>query len=54
MIATIILGGIILGFTALVIAKQIKKAKSGESGCGCGCSGCSSASSCHGTKVQQK
>jgi len=54
MIATIILGGIIFGLMALVIAKQVKKARSGESGCGCGCSGCSSASSCHGTKVQEK
>ncbi|WP_297428797.1 FeoB-associated Cys-rich membrane protein [Clostridium sp.] len=48
MVATIILGGIIFGMVALVIFKQVKKAKSGESGCGCGCSSCSSASSCHG------
>lgn len=54
MVATIVLGGIIFGLVALVIAKQVKKAKNGESGCGCGCSSCSSASSCHGTKVQQK
>jgi hypothetical protein len=54
MVATIILGGIIFGLMALVITKQVKKARSGESGCGCGCSGCSSASVCHGTKVQKK
>ncbi|BCZ45264.1 hypothetical protein psyc5s11_13310 [Clostridium gelidum] len=54
MVATIILSGIILGFMALVITKQVKKVRSGESGCGCGCSGCSSASACHGTKVQKK
>jgi len=54
MVATIVLSGVIFGLVALVIVKQIKKAKSGESGCGCGCSSCSSASSCHGTKVQQK
>lgn len=54
MVATIVLSGIIFGMIALVITKQIKKAKSGESGCGCGCSGCSSVNSCHGTKVQKK
>jgi len=54
MAATIILGGIIFGLMALVITKQVKKAKSGESGCGCGCSGCSSANACHGIKVEKK
>lgn len=54
MIATIILSVLIFGFIAFVIGKQIKKAKSGESGCGCGCSGCSSASLCHGSKIQKK
>jgi len=54
MVATIILGGIIFVLMALVIAKQIKKAKSGESGCGCGCSSCSSVNACHGVKVQKK
>ena len=54
MVATIILGGIIFGLMALVITKQVKKARSGESGCGCGCSGCSSASACHGIKVEKK
>ena len=53
MVATIILGGIIFGFMALVIAKQVKKARSGESGCGCGCSGCSSANACHGNKANK-
>lgn len=54
MMATIILGGIIFGLMALIIVKQIKKAKNGEGGCGCGCSGCSSASACHGIKVNKK
>ena len=54
MVATIILGGIIFGLMALVIKKQVKKIRSGESGCGCGCSGCPSANSCHGSKVQNK
>lgn len=53
MIATIILGTAVLGFIAVVIGKQIKKFKAGESGCGCGCSGCSSANSCHGIKVNK-
>jgi hypothetical protein len=50
MIATIILGGIIFGLVALVVIRQVKKAKNGESGCGCGCSGCASESTCHGSK----
>ncbi|HEX9025896.1 MAG TPA: FeoB-associated Cys-rich membrane protein [Clostridium sp.] len=54
MVATIVIGGIILGLMALVIVKQVKKVRSGESGCGCGCSGCSSANACHGIKVQKK
>jgi hypothetical protein len=54
MVATIILGGIIFGLMVLVITKQVKKAKSGESGCGCGCTSCSSASACHGIKVNKK
>jgi hypothetical protein len=53
MIATIILSVIIFGFMAFVIGKQIKKAKNGESGCGCGCSGCSKASVCHGIKIEK-
>lgn len=54
MVATIVLSGVIFGIMALVIVKQIKKAKSGESSCGCGCSGCSSVSSCHGTQVKKR
>lgn len=54
MVATIVIGGIIFGLMALVITKQVKKARNGESGCGCGCSGCSSANVCHGIKVQKK
>ena len=54
MIATIILAGVIFGFVAYVIGRQIKKTKNGESGCGCGCSGCSSAGACHGIKLEVK
>lgn len=52
--ATIVLGGVIFGLMALIIVKQIRKAKNGESGCGCGGSGCSSDNACHGTEVQKK
>lgn len=50
MIATVLIAGIIFALMALVIVKQIKKAKNGESSCGCGCSNCSSSSACHGKK----
>lgn len=52
--ATIIIGGIVFGLMALIVVTQIKKAKNGESSCGCGCSGCSSESICHGTQTQKK
>ena len=54
MVATILIGGIIFGLMALIVVKQIKKIRSGKGGCGCGCSGCSSASACHGIKVEKK
>lgn len=54
MVATIILATIIFSFIAFIIGKQVKKAKSGESSCGCNCSGCSSASVCHSIKVEKK
>ncbi len=54
MLATIVLGVIIFGLMALVVVRQVKKAKNGESGCGCGCSGCSSDSACHGVKAEKK
>lgn len=50
MVATVIMSGIIFGFVAFVIVRQVKKAKNGESSCGCGCSSCSSSSICHGKK----
>ncbi|GAA0078576.1 hypothetical protein UT300005_29550 [Clostridium sp. CTA-5] len=54
MIATILISVIIFALMALVIAKQVKKAKNGEGGCGCGCSGCPSASACHGIKFAEE
>lgn len=50
MLATVIIGAVIFGFMVFVIVNQIKKAKKGESSCGCGCSGCSSTKSCHENK----
>lgn len=47
MLATIIIGTIVLGAMLLVIVKQVKKIKNGEGGCGCGCSGCSSSNGCN-------
>lgn len=47
MLATIIIGAIVLGAMLLVIVKQVKKVKNGEGSCGCGCSGCSPSSGCH-------
>lgn len=55
MLATIIIGAIVLGAMLLIIVKQVKKVKNGESGCGCGCSGCSSSNACHSEiKIEQK
>ncbi|NFH79463.1 FeoB-associated Cys-rich membrane protein [Clostridium botulinum] len=48
MLATIIIAGIIFFLMGLVIVKRIKKAKNGQGGCGCGCTGCSSSLICHG------
>ncbi|MEG0810488.1 MAG: FeoB-associated Cys-rich membrane protein [Eubacterium sp.] len=45
--ATFIIGAFVFIPMALIIYKQIKKAKNGETGCGCGCSGCPQASKCH-------
>lgn len=50
MVATVLIAGVVFGLMALVVVKQVKKARSGESSCGCGCSNCSSASVCHGDK----
>ena len=50
MLATIVIGAVIFGFMVFVIVNLIKKAKKGESSCGCGCSGCSSTESCHEEK----
>ncbi|WP_278280381.1 FeoB-associated Cys-rich membrane protein [[Clostridium] polysaccharolyticum] len=44
--------GIIGILMALIIRKRVKACKSGESGCGCGCSNCSSARYCSGEHKQ--
>lgn len=48
--ATIIIAAIIFGLMALVIYKKVKQHSTGESSCGCGCSNCASAKSCHPKK----
>jgi hypothetical protein len=53
MVATVLIAGVIFGLMALVVVKQVKKAKNGESSCGCGCNKCSSASACHGSKIEK-
>lgn len=44
--ATFIIAAIVFIPMALIIYNQIKKARSGQTGCSCGCSGCSHASQC--------
>ncbi|WP_270506554.1 FeoB-associated Cys-rich membrane protein [Eubacterium limosum] len=46
-LATFIIAAIVFIPMALIIYNQVKKARSGQTGCGCGCSGCSHASQCH-------
>lgn len=48
--ATIIISAIVFGLMVLVIYNKIKKYQKGESTCGCGCSTCASAQSCHPKK----
>jgi len=45
--ATIIISAIIFGLMVLVIYKKVKQYQAGENSCGCGCSNCASAKSCH-------
>lgn len=44
--ATFIIALIVFVPVAVIAYRQIKKAKSGQTGCGCGCSGCSQAKNC--------
>lgn len=46
-LSTFIVAAIVFIPMALIIYNQIKKARSGQTGCGCGCSGCAHASQCH-------
>ena len=51
--STAIIGTLVIGIMIYVALKKIKSARKGESSCGCGCSGCSSAKSCHGIKIEK-
>lgn len=46
----IIISIILISF--LIIRKKVKKIKNGEIGCGCGCSSCPSAKTCHNEKSE--
>ena len=52
-LGTVIVGGILLVVVAAILASMISKKKKGESTCGCGCSGCAGASTCH-PKLEKK
>ncbi len=43
-----VIGAVVIGLMALALRKTIKNAKAG--GCGCGCSGCSSADKCESSR----
>ncbi|WP_294395778.1 FeoB-associated Cys-rich membrane protein [uncultured Clostridium sp.] len=45
--STIIIGTLVIGSMIYIAFRKIKKARKGESSCGCGCSGCSKSKSCH-------
>lgn len=45
--STLVVGGIVFGVLLAVALKLYKDKKSHKGGCGCGCSGCPSAGSCH-------
>lgn len=47
MLPTIIVAAVIFAYVAFVIVRQVRKAKRGEAGCDCGCSGCSKETDCH-------
>ena len=44
---TIIVGLVLLGIVAAIVARGIYNKKHHKGGCGCGCDGCSRNSVCH-------
>ena len=45
--STILVGIVLAGIVALIIAKMIRDRKKGKRSCGCGCENCPSAGMCH-------
>lgn len=45
--STILVGIVLAGIVALIIAKMIRNRKKGKRSCGCGCENCPSAGMCH-------
>lgn len=52
--STAIIGTIVIGSMVYVLVRQFRKSKTHKGGCGCGCSGCPSAKSCHGINIENK
>lgn len=48
-IGTILTGAVLLIIVALVLRTMIRDKKTGKSGCGGSCEGCSNACACHGS-----
>ncbi|MEA5060162.1 hypothetical protein SDC9_136661 [bioreactor metagenome] len=46
-LATIVGSALVFGVFLLILVKQIKNHRQHKGGCGCGCSGCPNAGSCH-------
>ena len=47
MMATAIVGGVLLLVVGTVVYSMIRDRKKGKSACGCGCAHCAMAGSCH-------
>lgn len=50
MVATIIIGIVILAIVVGVVVKLVKNKKAGKSSCSCGCGGCAMKDCCSGDK----
>lgn len=46
-LATVLISAALVAVVAVISAYLIKKKRSGQTSCGCGCTGCSAASICH-------
>ena len=46
-LATILIGGVVLGMVVFIIVRLVRDRKKGKSACGCSCSNCPMGGSCH-------